>query len=199
MQIVLGSVNLPHRSRAKSPAPRRWESKPAPFRTRLRKGYSYATPSCSIAPQPNSHHGQVRPHAFDNRLPVCVTSPAWQCPCSPVLDGGTGRLVLGNRICPLSHSTMGGGSTGLSVTDISHDPLGDRSSLHPNARFPTLTITPTDSFLCPLVDINRRCRVCIEELIKDCDAKITEYLAKRADPWSHRRKSMALKSCHAGF
>jgi hypothetical protein len=38
----------------------------------------------------------------------------------------------------LSHSAMGGGSTGLSVTGVSHDPHGDHSSLHPNVRFPTL-------------------------------------------------------------
>jgi ATP adenylyltransferase len=29
-----------------------------------------------------------------------------------------------------------------------------------------------------------------DELIRLCDAKIAEYLAKRSDPWSHRRKSL---------
>ena len=30
----------------------------------------------------------------------------------------------------------------------------------------------------------------VNELIQLCEAKITEYLAKRKDPWSHRRKSL---------
>jgi hypothetical protein len=139
LRLGLGSFRLAHRSRARSPATQRWESKPTPFRTRLRKGYSYATPSWSISPQPKSHHAQVRPRAFDNRPPVCVTSPARQCRCFAALGGGIGRPVFGDRIGrPLSHSAMGGGSTGLSVTGVSHDPHGDHSSLHPNVRFPTL-------------------------------------------------------------
>jgi 5-methylcytosine-specific restriction endonuclease McrA len=30
-----------------------------------------------------------------------------------------------------------------------------------------------------------------DELIQLCNAKIAEYLAKRSDPWSHRRKSLS--------
>lgn len=51
-------------------------------------------------------------------------------------------------------------------------------------------ITEKDGETYHLKNFLRLSKIEIDELVELCNSKITEYLEKRADPWSHRRKSI---------
>ena len=50
-------------------------------------------------------------------------------------------------------------------------------------------ITEKDGASYRLKDFSRLSKQEVDDLIQLCDAKVAEYLGKREDPWSHRRKS----------
>src|SRR5262249_33713753 len=50
-------------------------------------------------------------------------------------------------------------------------------------------ITEKDGTTYRLKDFSRLSKQEIDDLAQLCDAKVAEYLGKREDPWSHRRKS----------